>query len=123
MCGYIGSELVQHAREIRDRPADLRALVEQDRQRGREAIKAAKRVLADDLSALRILEEAMTVSKSMQKPVIEKCSLCLGTGDVSNMNHLGVLGRTCPRCNGSGRAPAVLEGIVSEGRVREMVEG
>lgn len=34
--------------------------------------------------------------------ITEQCSLCLGTGDVSNMNHLGVLGRTCPKCEGRG---------------------
>lgn len=48
MCSYLGAELVQHAREIRDKQTDLRELVEQDRLRGREAIKAAQRVLQDD---------------------------------------------------------------------------
>ena len=40
-----------------------------------------------------------------KQEIKEQCPLCLGTGDVSNMQHLGVLGRTCPRCNGRGWLP------------------
>ena len=43
--------------------------------------------------------------RRVAKEIKEQCPLCLGTGDVSNMQHLGVLGRTCPRCNGRGWQP------------------
>lgn len=57
-----------------------------------------------DKQALAYHRHMRKVSREI-KALDQKCRLCLGSGDVSNMQHLGVLGPTCPRCNGSGRQP------------------
>jgi hypothetical protein len=56
VCGYLGSELVQKCRQIRDLETDLAELVRKDREGRGGQVQAARRVLAWDEGARAVLE-------------------------------------------------------------------
>lgn len=58
MCGYVGREIVEKCRAIRDLETDLRELLRQDREGHQRGLltREARRVLAGDPGALAVLE-------------------------------------------------------------------